>query len=59
MFLWNLNESNSDRTKFQENMLGTNICPRSQQRTSDLTGMKNNEANKDEQSGTSQSRSAS
>jgi hypothetical protein len=27
MLLWNLDEGNSDRTKFQENMLGTSICP--------------------------------
>jgi hypothetical protein len=48
MLLWNFDENNNDRIKFQESMLGTNICPRSQQGASNLTRMQNIEANKDE-----------
>jgi len=59
MLLRNLDEGNSDRTKFQENMLGTSTHPRAQQGASDLAGMQNREASRDEQRGASQSRSAS
>ncbi|KAH9552663.1 hypothetical protein CY35_09G078500 [Sphagnum magellanicum] len=59
MLLRNLDEGNSDRTKFQENMLGTSTRPRAQQGASDLAGMQNREASRDEQRGASQSRSAS
>jgi hypothetical protein len=59
MLLWNFDENNNDRIKFQESMLGTNICPRSQQGASNLTRMQNIEANKDEQRGVSQNRSTS
>ncbi|KAH8951402.1 hypothetical protein BDL97_09G026100 [Sphagnum fallax] len=59
MLLRNLDEGNSDRTKFQENILGASTCPRSQQGASDLAGMQNSEASRDEQRGASQSRSAS
>jgi hypothetical protein len=57
MLLRNLNEGNNDRTKFQENMLGTSICPRFQQGAFDLVMMQNIKASKDEQRGVSQSRS--
>jgi hypothetical protein len=39
MLLWNLDEGNNDRTKFEENMLSTGTCPRSQQGAFDIVGM--------------------
>jgi hypothetical protein len=39
MLLRNLDEGNSDRTKFQENMLNASTCPKSQQGAFDLDGM--------------------
>jgi hypothetical protein len=59
MLLWNLDEGNNGTTKFLKNMLGTSICPKSQQGAFDLVTMQHIEASKDEQKGVSQSRSTS
>jgi tRNA U34 5-carboxymethylaminomethyl modifying enzyme MnmG/GidA len=59
MLLQNLDEGNNDRTKFQENMLSTSTCPRSQQGAFDLDRMQNNEANRDEHTRVFQSRCVS
>jgi hypothetical protein len=39
MLLRNLDEGNNDKTKFQENVLGTSTCPRYQQGAFNLARM--------------------